>query len=107
MSHASIKACVFSFDPGAGSICTKSGSSLILTNSACTYSNKRSAQDTPFGEGAITIALPHFKALMMLLAGVAAGFVEGTIAATTPLARAIVVMPVAASSTITPKVAAS
>ena len=38
-------------------------------------------------------ALPHFSALMMLLAGVAAGLVEGTTAATTPTGRAISVMP--------------
>ncbi len=31
----------------------------------------------PLGEGATMTALPHFNALMMLLAGVAAGLVEG------------------------------
>jgi hypothetical protein len=40
--------------------------------------------DWPFGEGASTIALRPFSALMMLFAGVAAGFVDGVIAATTP-----------------------
>ena len=45
---------------------------------------QHSQQATPLGDGATTIELPHFRALMMLFAGVAAGFVEGTIAPTTP-----------------------
>jgi len=47
-------------------------------------------------------ALPHFSALMMLLAGVAPGFVDGTTAATTPTGRAISVMPSSGSSLSTP-----
>ena len=41
------------------------------------------------------MALPDFSALMILLAGVAAGLVEGTTAPTTPIGRAISVTPVA------------
>ena len=47
-------------------------------------------------------ALPHFSALMMLLAGVAAGLVDGTTAATTPTGRAISVMPRSGYSAMTP-----
>jgi hypothetical protein len=68
--------------------------------------NSRAQVSTPLGDGATTIALPHFSALMMLLAGVAAGFVEGTTAPMTPSGRAISVMPVNGSSLITPKVVA-
>ena len=39
----------------------------------------------PLGDGDRTIALPHFNALMILLAGVAAGLVEGTTAPMTPI----------------------
>ena len=42
---------------------------------------------TPFGEGAKIIALPVFRALMILFTGVASGFVDGTMAAITPLGR--------------------
>ena len=48
------------------------------------------------------MALPDFSALMILLAGVAAGLVEGTTAPTTPIGRAISVTPVAGSSEIIP-----
>ncbi len=44
------------------------------------------------------IALRPFSALMMLLAGVAAGLVDGVIAATTPTGRAISISPRAGSS---------
>ena len=50
------------------------------------------------------MALPHFKALMVLLAGVAAGFVDGVSAATTPTGRDISVTPRALSSLMTPTV---
>ena len=39
------------------------------------------------------IALRPFNALMMLFAGVAAGFVDGVIAATTPTGLAISISP--------------
>jgi len=54
------------------------------------------------GEGESTIALPHLSALMMLFAGVAPGFVEGTIAATTPTGFAISTMPSSGRSASTP-----
>ena len=57
-------------------------------------SKSRSQDATPLGEGATTIALPHLRALIILLAGVAAGFVDGTTAPITPIGRAIVVNPV-------------
>ena len=58
----------------------------------------------PFGEGATTTALRHFKALRILLIGVAPGLVEGVIAATIPTGRANSVRPVFKSSEITPTV---
>ena len=45
---------------------------------------QRPQQATPLGDGATTIELPHFRAFMMLFAGVAAGLVEGTIAPQPP-----------------------
>ena len=56
----------------------------------------------PLGDGATMTALRPFSALMILLAGVAAGLVLGVMAQTTPTGRAISVMPVAGSSAITP-----
>lgn len=41
------------------------------------YETSRSQQATPLGDGDRMMALPPFSALMMLLAGVAAGLVEG------------------------------
>ena len=49
-----------------------------------------------------TIALRPLSALMMLFAGVAPGFVDGVIAATTPTGRAISIMPLSGSSAMTP-----
>ena len=40
--------------------------------------------DQPLGDGAMTTALPPLTAIMALLIGVAAGFVDGVMAATTP-----------------------
>jgi len=54
------------------------------------------------GEGATITALRPLSALMILLAGVAAGLVEGVIAHTTPTGRAISTSPRNASSPITP-----
>src|SRR3972149_5462541 len=50
------------------------------------------------------IALPHFSALMIWLAGVAPGLVDGVMAATTPTGRAISVIPRSGCSAITPTV---
>ena len=66
------------------------------------YSSKRALVAQPLGEGATMTALRPFRALMILLAGVAAGLVEGVIAQTTPTGRAISVMPVAGLSEMTP-----
>ena len=66
------------------------------------YSSKRALVAQPLGEGATMTALAPLSALMILLAGVAAGLVEGVMAQTTPTGRAISVTPVAASSAMTP-----
>ena len=58
----------------------------------------------PFGEGANITAFLHFRALMTLFRGVAIGFVEGTIAPTTPTGRAISVIPLSSSWLIIPTV---
>ena len=58
----------------------------------------------PAGEGAITIALPPFIAIMVLLAGVAAGLVDGVIAPTTPTGLPYLTMPRALSLSIIPLV---
>ena len=47
----------------------------------------------PLGDGEITIALPHLSALIILLIGVATGFVEGTKAPITPMGLASSVSP--------------
>jgi hypothetical protein len=67
------------------------------------YVTKRSLQvEAPFGEGAIIIALRPFKVIIVLLAGVAAGLVEGVTAATTPTGLAIFVIPFSSSTSMTP-----
>ena len=57
----------------------------------------------PLGDGATIIELPHFKALIILLTGVANGLVEGTIAATTPLGLKYTLRPNSSSSETCPK----
>ena len=54
---------------------------------------KRAHVVQPFGDGATITALRPFSALMILLAGVAPGLVDGVIAATTPTGRAISINP--------------
>src|SRR6187399_62716 len=66
---------------GAGSCCTSPSGAPTRLSSACTYFSSSAHVLWPLGEGATITALPHFSALMMLLAGVAAGLVEGTTAA--------------------------
>ena len=48
----------------------------------------------PAGEAAITVALAPFSAIMVLLTGVAAGLVDGVIAATTPTGLPYLTIPV-------------
>ena len=48
------------------------------------------------------MALRPLSALMILLAGVAAGLVDGVMAATTPTGRAISMIPRSGNSAITP-----
>src|SRR5216110_919873 len=66
------------------------------------YASSSDSVDAPLGEGATMIAFRPFSALMMLLAGVAAGLVEGVIAPTTPTGRAISTRPFSGSSAMTP-----
>src|SRR3954465_12606870 len=58
--------------------------------------------DQPLGDGATITAFRPFSALMILLAGVAPGLVDGVTAHTTPTGRAISTMPVDGSCEITP-----
>ena len=89
---------------GAGSICTRSRGAPMRSNCACTNSSSRAQVDAPFGEGATMTALRALSALMILLAGVAAGLVEGVTRATTPTGRAISTRPRSGSSAMTPTV---
>src|SRR5690606_11725848 len=74
-SASSSRRWVSALVPGGGIVCTRSRSSPILSNSAWMNSSSIVQQPTPLGDGDRMIALPHFSALMTLLAGVAAGLV--------------------------------
>ena len=60
----------------------------------------------PAGLGATITALRPFSAIIALLMGVAAGLVEGAMAATTPTGLAYLTIPLALSSSMTPTVLA-
>ena len=62
----------------------------------------RAASDPPSDGVAMRTALAPFRVTMMLLMGVADGFVTGVIAPTTPTGLAISVMPLSASRWMTP-----
>src|SRR5476651_1414852 len=106
-SHCRRSAAVAALVIGGGSTWTRSGDKPALANCAWMNSISNAHDEYPFGDGATITALPHFSALMILLAGVAAGLVDGVIAATTPTARAISTIPVAEFRLITPQVLAS
>ncbi len=55
-----------------------------------------------WAKGAMITALRPFKAIITLLAGVAAGLVDGVTAPTTPTGLAISVIPFSPSTLITP-----
>ena len=74
----------------------------MRSNWAWMNSISRAAVVQPLGDGATITALRPFSALMILLAGVAPGLVDGVIAQTTPTGRAISIRPRAGSSAITP-----
>src|SRR5690606_35633740 len=93
-SAPDISAWVASFETGLGNNCTRSRGALSLSSSAWTYSSILAEVAQPRGEGARMIAFRHLRALTILLTGVAAGFVDGTIEAITPAGRAISVIPV-------------
>ena len=97
-----ISSCVASLVTGAGSICTRSAGAPTFASSEWMNSSSSAQVDQPLGEGATITALRPFRALRILLAGVAPGFVEGVSAATTPAARAISTMPSSGYSAITP-----
>ena len=65
----------------------------MRSNCAWMNSISRAQVLQPLGDGATMTALRPFSALMILLAGVAAGLVEGVMAQTTPTGRAISMMP--------------
>ena len=74
----------------------------MRSNWAWMNSISRAAVLHPFGDGATMTALRPFSALMILLAGVAPGLVDGVIAQTTPTGRAISTRPFSGYSAITP-----
>src|SRR5215217_7999701 len=86
----------------SGSICTRSRGAPILSSSVWMYRNNSSQVDAPLGEGATMTALRPFKAIITLLAGVAAGLVDGVTAPTTPTGLAIDVIPFSSSTLTTP-----
>ena len=57
---------------------------------------------SPPGEGAMTIALRPFSAIIALFTGVAAGFVEGVTAPTTPTGLAYFTSPSSGRSSMIP-----
>ena len=69
---------------GWGSTWTRSAGRPVLSNSARAKATTRAVVDQPAGEGAMITALRPLSAIIALLMGVAAGLVEGVIAATTP-----------------------
>ena len=99
-----INSLVKSFEIGEGNDCIRSLGALILSNSVFIHFNNASKTFDPEGEGETIIAFLPFTALMILLTGVAAGFVAGVTAATTPTGFAISIIPLEASSSIIPTV---
>ena len=57
---------------------------------------------SPAGDGAMTIALRPFRAIIALFTGVAAGFVEGVTAPTTPTGFAYFTRPSSGCSSMIP-----
>jgi len=101
-SHSFISSAVDCLLTGDGSSCTRSRGAPMRSNCAWMNSIRRAQVPQPFGEGATITALRPLSALMILLAGVAPGFVDGVIAQTTPTGRAISIKPRTGSSPITP-----
>ena len=70
-------------------VCIKSLGAPIFFNSILIKTNKSIKTLDPAGDGDTIIEFLVFKALIMLFIGVAAGFVDGVTAATTPTGFAI------------------
>lgn len=66
------------------------------------YPNNSAQVEAPLGEGAMMTALRPFRAIITLLAGVAAGLMDGVTAPTTPTGLAICVIPFPSSTPMTP-----
>ena len=100
-SASRISTAVDSLVIAPGSIWTRSRGASMRSNCAWMNSSSFAQVLRPLGLGATTIALRAFSAFRILLAGVAAGLVDGVIAATTPTGRAISTTPRSGYSAIT------
>ena len=87
---------------GAGRICTRSSGAPILASSRRISATVAKVASNAAGEGAMTMALPPFTAIMALFTGVADGLVAGVMAATTPTGLAYFTRPRSGISSITP-----
>ena len=97
-----IKIFVNSFVTGQSKVWTRFSGAFSFFNSLLIEFNKLLKTLDPAGDGEIIIEFLHFRALIMLLVGVAAGFVDGVTAPTTPIGFAISIIPLILSSLITP-----
>jgi hypothetical protein len=91
-------------DTGCGRICTRSVGAPTFSSAPRISSTVALVLLQPAGEGAITIALAPLSAIMVLLTGVAAGLVDGVIAATTPTGLPYLMTPCPVSFSMTPTV---
>src|SRR5690606_36898616 len=87
---------------GDGRICTRSSGRPIFLSSARIRSTVGFDAPQAVGGGAMMMALPPLSAIMALLTGVADGFVDGVIAATTPTGLAYLTMPFSGISSMMP-----
>ena len=91
-------------DTGCGRICTRSSGAPTFCNASRISSTVALVLLQPAGDGAMTIALAPFRAIMVLFTGVADGLVDGVIAATTPTGLPYLMIPLPLSFSITPTV---
>ena len=87
---------------GGGSTWTRSAGAPIFSSSARIRPTVRVVVASPAGDGAMTIAFAPLRAIIALLTGVAAGFVDGVTAPTTPTGFAYLTSPSAGASSMTP-----
>ena len=83
-SAAAISSSVSARSTGLGTTWTRSGGAPTFSSSARARRTASAVVFQPLGDGAMTMALPPLTAIMALLIGVAAGLVDGVMAATTP-----------------------